>query len=54
MCWSDQATGSFKQEIVAIENISFSLRKTGREEVLAFSELDMVWVYKKNSRARSS
>jgi hypothetical protein len=54
MCWSGQATGSFKQEIVAIENVSFRLKQTGRQEILSAGELEMAWVYKRNSRARSS
>ncbi|MFT5677418.1 MAG: hypothetical protein ACI808_003370 [Paraglaciecola sp.] len=54
MCWSGQATGIFKREIVAIENVGFRLKQTGREEILSAGELEMAWVYKKNSRARSS
>jgi hypothetical protein len=54
MCWSDQATGSFKREIVAIDNVGFRLKQSGREEILSTGELEMAWVYKKNSRARSS
>lgn len=54
MCWSGQATGIFKREIVAIKNVGFRLKQTGREEILGTGELEMAWVYKKNSRARSS
>ena len=54
MCWTDKTSGSFTQEIVAIENVSFRLRQTEREQILSTSELEMAWVYKKNSRARSS
>ena len=54
MCWSDKATGSFKQEVIALKNVSFRLRQTGREKILGSGELEMAWVYKKNSRARSS
>ena len=54
MCWSGQARGIFKREIVAIENVGFRLKQTGREETLGTVELEMAWVYKKNTRARSS
>lgn len=54
MCWSGKATGIFKKEIVAIENVNFRLKQSGREEILSSGELEMAWVYKKNTRARSS
>ena len=54
MCWEGKTAGTFKREIVAIDNVYFQLKQTGRVDVLSSGELEMAWVYKKNTRARSS
>ena len=53
-CWQHAKQGKFVQEIVAKENISFMLKEGGSAVVLSSNELEMAWVFKKSTRARSS
>jgi hypothetical protein len=53
-CWSNVNTGKLQQEMSADKNIVFSLKKQGRPNDLITKELEMAWVYKKNTRKNVS
>ena len=53
-CWQNSNKGQFKQEFVSEQNITFYLRLKSANTNLITKELEMAWVYKKNSRARAS
>ncbi|WP_168203974.1 DUF3019 domain-containing protein [Aliikangiella coralliicola] len=53
-CWRKKQNGWFKREIVANENVMFFLKAADSQVILATSELEMAWVYKKNSRSHST
>ena len=53
-CWQKVTKGIYAQEIVAKNNVMFMLRHTGSDVVLNSKVLEVAWVYKKNTRARSS
>ncbi|KGJ92449.1 DUF3019 domain-containing protein [Thalassotalea sp. ND16A] len=53
-CWQQDDKGEFKKEIVANQNVIFILKAHGSNKSIATVELEMAWVYKKNSRSRSS
>ncbi|OUS25420.1 hypothetical protein A9Q98_12470 [Thalassotalea sp. 42_200_T64] len=53
-CWQQDDKGEFKKEIVANQNVIFILRAHDSNKPIATVELEMAWVYKKNSRSRSS
>lgn len=52
-CWSQQSSGTFKQEVVANENVQFYLKKQANNTILQSTELEMKWVYQKNAKPRS-
>jgi hypothetical protein len=54
MCWQQDNKGEFKKEIVANEDVMFLLKAHGSSQSIAKVKLEMAWVYKKNSRSRSS
>ena len=53
-CWSKQNNGTFKQAIVANKNVQFYLKQQVDNAILQSTELEMKWVYKKNSRSNSN
>ncbi len=53
-CWSKVKSGNFQQEMSANANIIFSLQKKGSSIELITKELEMAWVYKKNTRKNIS
>ena len=53
-CWKQVTQGTYAQEIVAKSNVKFMLRHNGSDVVLRSKVLEVAWVYKKNTRARSS
>lgn len=53
-CWSNMKSGELQQEMSADENIVFSLKKQGRASDLITQEVEMAWVYDKNTRKNIS
>ena len=53
-CWGMNVSGQYRAEIIASRNVSFTLRKADSKKVLASTELEMAWVYKKGKRQHSS
>lgn len=53
-CWQGVQSGHIEQELVANENVTFSLRTKNNPTSLADKTLKMTWVYKKSVRARMS
>jgi len=53
-CWRNSRAGKFKKEFVFNENVFFTLKEIGKDSLLASAELEMAWVYKKNSKPQSS
>lgn len=50
-CWQNKQQSVFEREMLATENIVFSIRAKGESVILASTALEMVWVYKKSSRS---
>ena len=53
-CWQARRQADFGQEIVARDNVTFYLKRAGNDAILAASQLELAWVYKKNARAHST
>jgi len=53
-CWKMASNGQFEREIVANKNVLFRLREIKSGGVTISKELEMAWVYKRSSKARSS
>jgi len=53
-CWSNVQLGKYQQDMSANKNLVFSLRKKGSSNKLVTKELEMAWVYKKNTRKNIS
>jgi hypothetical protein len=53
-CWRNTNQGKFEQEFVSSSNIIFYLKQKDVDTTLMKDELEIVWVYKKNSRSPSS
>ena len=53
-CWKSSNQGKFAREFVSNQNITFYLKQKSGDTKLMTNKLGMAWVYKKNSRARSS
>lgn len=53
-CWNGNSNGRYQHEIVASENVVYSLTSKENYRVLATGKLEMSWVYQKNNRVNSS
>jgi hypothetical protein len=53
-CWQRKRAGEFEREIVAKENVVFSLKPQNSQIILGSAKLEMAWVYKKNNRSHST
>ena len=53
-CWSSVKSGKLQKEMSADENVTFSLKKQGSTDDLITKELEMAWVYNKNTRKNVS
>ncbi|MFT5277102.1 MAG: hypothetical protein ACI97K_001240 [Glaciecola sp.] len=53
-CWQGKRVGDFAREIVAKENVVFSLKPQNSKIILGSAKLEMAWVYKKNNRSHST
>ena len=53
-CWTNSSNGQYTNEIYTVKNIVFTLKQKGSNKVSATAVLEMAWVYRKNSRAKSA
>jgi hypothetical protein len=53
-CWNAKLKGSYKKEVVSSEDITFTIRSGGLDNILSREVLKMAWVYQKNSQAKSA
>jgi len=53
-CWKKSQRAIYSAEIVSKENVIFHLKNQNSSAVLAKAELEIAWVYKKNSRSHLS
>ena len=53
-CWANVKSGKFQRDMSADENILFSLRKQENKDDLIIKEIEMAWVYDKNTRKNIS
>jgi len=53
-CWDNSNKGKFSQEIILNENVTFHLKQQSTERVIADAEIELAWIYKKDSRAHLS
>jgi hypothetical protein len=53
-CWNENSNGSYKKEVVSSEDITFTIRLKGLDNILSSEVLKMAWVYRKDSQAKSA
>jgi len=53
-CWSNSNKGKFSQEMVLNENVTFHLKHQSSKKMIADAEIEIAWIYKKDSRAHLS
>jgi len=53
-CWQQQQSAKFSQELVARQDITFTLKRINSANVLAQGLITMAWVYDNTSRKNTS